>query len=86
MQSLQILHAHDNSLIKLKTTKGMKSVLHLAVKSRSLVAVKFVHSKDPDLVNAVDSMLQSPVHYAASLKGCSILELLISDGCDTTKP
>ena len=71
--------------MKLKTKINKRSVLHLAVKSRSVVAVRFFLSKDPDLINTVDSMLQSPVHYAASLKQSSVLELLISKGCDTTE-
>ena len=79
-----MLHEYDNSLIMLKTTMGKRSVLHSAVKSRSVVAVKFVLSKDPDLVNTVDSMLQSPLHYAASLKQSNVLECLISKGGDTT--
>lgn len=83
-QSLQILHEYDNSLIKLKTTIGRRSVLHLAVKSRSVLAVKFVLNKDPDSVNFVDNMLQTPVHFAASLKQSRIMELLISKGSDTT--
>lgn len=82
-QSLQILHEYDNSLIKLKTIIGKKSVLHLAVKSRSVLAVKFVLNEDPDSVNCVDSMLQTPVHFAASLKQSSIMELLISKGSNT---
>ena len=84
MQSLKILHEYDNSLMKLKTTVRNRSVLHLAVKSRSVVVVKFVLSKDLDLVNTVDSMSQSPLHYAAGLKQSSVLELLISKGGDTT--
>ena len=79
-----MLNEYDNSLMKLKTTVKKRSVLHLAVMSRSEVAVKFVLSKDPDLVNYVDNFLQTPVHYAASLKQPSILELLITKGCDTT--
>ena len=71
--------------MKLKTKISKRSVLHLAVKSRSVVAVRFFLSKDPDLINTVDSMLQSPVHYAASLKQSSVLELLICKGCDTTE-
>ena len=61
-----------------------RSVLHVAVKSRSDVAVKFVLSKDPDLMNCVDILSQTPLHYAASLKQPSILDLLLTKGCDTT--
>ena len=71
--------------MKLKTTTGKRSVLHLAVRSKSVIAVKFIISKDPDLANSVDNMLQTPVHYAASLKQTSILQLLVSKGCDTTE-
>ncbi|CAB3999948.1 transient receptor potential cation channel subfamily A member 1-like isoform X1, partial [Paramuricea clavata] len=84
IESLKILHEYDNSLMKLKTTIRNRSVLHLAVKSRSVVLVKFVLSKDLDLVNTVDSMSQSPLHYAAGLKQSSALELLISKGGDAT--
>ncbi|CAB3995209.1 transient receptor potential cation channel subfamily A member 1-like, partial [Paramuricea clavata] len=84
IESLEMLHEYDNSLIKLKTTMGKRSVLHSAVKGRAVVVVKFVLSKDPDLVNTVDSMLQSPLHYAASLKQSNVLECLISKGGDTT--
>ena len=84
LQSLKILLEYDNSLIMLKTTMGKRSVLHSAVKSRSVVAVKFVLSKDPDLVNTVDSMMQSPLHYAAGLKQSNVLEFLISKESDLT--
>ncbi|XP_028403677.1 transient receptor potential cation channel subfamily A member 1-like isoform X3 [Dendronephthya gigantea] len=83
VQSLEALYEYDNSLLKLKTTAGGKSVLHLAVKSRSAITVKFVLRKDPNLVNCVDDMLQNPVHCAAVLQS-SILELLILNGADTT--
>ncbi|CAB3983037.1 ankyrin repeat [Paramuricea clavata] len=84
IESLRILLEYDNSLIKLKTTMGKRSVLHSAVKSRSVVAVKFVLSKGPDLVNTVDSIMQSPLHYAASLKQSNVLEFLISKESDLT--
>ncbi len=71
--------------MKLKTTTGKRSVLHLAVRSRSVVTVKFVLSKNPDLANCIDNLLQTPVHYAASLKQTSILQYLVSKGCDTTE-
>ena len=69
--------------MKLKTTVQKRSVLHVAVKSRSEIAVKFVLGKDPDLINSVDILSQTPVHYAASLKQSSILDLLLTKGCDT---
>ncbi len=71
--------------MELKTTTGKRSVLHLAVRSRSAIAVKFIMDKDPDLANSVDNMSQTPVHYAASLKQTSILEILVYKGCDTTE-
>ena len=80
---MEALYEYDNSLLTLKTTPGRKSVLHVAVKSRSVTAVKFVLSKDPGLVNSVDDVLQNPVHYAAGLQSRT-LELLILNGADTT--
>ena len=71
--------------MKLKTSTGKRSVLHMAVRSQSVVAVKFVLHKVPELANCVDSMLQTPVHYAASQKQTSILQFLISKGCNTTE-
>jgi ankyrin repeat protein len=68
----------------LKTRNKKKSVLHLAVESKSMVTVKFVLSKDLDLINCEDNMSQTSIHYAASLKQTSILELLISKGACTT--
>ena len=79
-----MLYQYDNSLIKLKTMVGKRSLLHLAVVSRSIASVMFVLSKSPDLLNIVDSMLQTSVHYAAALKQSYILEYLISKGSDTT--
>lgn len=84
LQSLEILYNYDNSLMELKTKKEKRSVLHLAVKSRSVVAVRFVFRNGLDLVNSVDSMLQTPVHYAAGLKRPSILEYFISKGGNVT--
>ena len=78
-----MLYNHENSLMDLKT-RNKKYVLHLAVKSRSVVAVEFVLSKNLDLMSCKDNMSQTPVHYAASLKQTSILELLISKGACTT--
>jgi ankyrin repeat protein len=36
------------------------------------------------LVNTVDSMMQSPLHYAAGLKQSNVLEFLISKESDLT--
>ena len=69
----------------LKTTREERSVLHLAVKSRSVVSARFLLNEEPDLLHCVDNMSQSPVHYAASLKQTRILELFISKGCNTTE-
>lgn len=66
--------------MELKTKKQKTSVLHLAVKSGSVVAVKFVFSNSPDLVNNVDGMSQTPVHYAAALKHPAVLEYFLSKG------
>jgi ankyrin repeat protein len=71
--------------MKLKTATGKRSVLHMAVTSRSVVVVKFVLSKVPELANCMDGISQTPMHYAASQKQTSILQLLISKGCDTTE-
>ena len=87
-KSLEMLYGHDTTLMLLRTTKGNESVLHSAVKSRSLLVVKYILTcilkEDPTLVNAVDNMLQSPVHYAAAFKQSNVLELLLSNGCDST--
>ena len=85
IESLEILFEYDKSLMKLKTSTGKRSVLHMAVRNKSVVAVKFVLDKIPELANCVDSMSQTPVHYAASQKQTSILQLLISKGCATTE-
>ena len=69
--------------MKLKTTVKKRSVLHVAVKSRSEYAVNFVLSKDPDIIDCVDNLSQTPAHYAAALKQSCILELLIIKGCET---
>ena len=66
--------------MELKTKTEKRSVLHLAVKSGSVVAVKFVFSNSPDLVNNVDGMSQTPVHYAAALKHPTVLEYFLSKG------
>ncbi|XP_028396650.1 serine/threonine-protein phosphatase 6 regulatory ankyrin repeat subunit B-like [Dendronephthya gigantea] len=84
IESLKILYEYDNSLMKLETKIAKRSVLHLAVKSKSMIAVKFVLSKDTDSVNRVDNMLQTPVHYAAGIRQSNILEFLISKDGDTT--
>ncbi|XP_028398166.1 transient receptor potential cation channel subfamily A member 1-like isoform X2 [Dendronephthya gigantea] len=86
IESLKILYEYDNSLLKLETKIARRSALHLAVKSKSMIAVKFVLSKDPDSVNRVDNMLQTPVHYAAGIRQSNVLEFLISKGGDTTLP
>lgn len=83
---MKILHDYDKSLLELKTGGDENSVLHLVVKSRSMVAVKFVLSKAPGLMTEVDKKFKrTPAHYAASLKQPNILEVLISKGCDTTQ-
>ncbi|XP_046851415.1 transient receptor potential cation channel subfamily A member 1-like isoform X2 [Xenia sp. Carnegie-2017] len=87
-ESLEMLYGHDTTLMLLRTTKGNESVLHSAVKSRSLLVVKYILTcilkEDPKLVNAVDNLFQSPVHYAAAFKQSNVLELLLSYGCDST--
>ncbi|XP_028403676.1 transient receptor potential cation channel subfamily A member 1-like isoform X2 [Dendronephthya gigantea] len=83
-ESLQILHGYDDSLIQLKTAVKKRSVLHSAVRSRSVAAVKFVECKAPGLMNSVDSALQTPVHYAAGLNQSRILEFFIYKGANTT--
>ncbi|XP_046847838.1 transient receptor potential cation channel subfamily A member 1-like isoform X2 [Xenia sp. Carnegie-2017] len=88
IESLEMLCTYDDTLLWLRTTRRNESVLHSAVKSKSLLVVKYVltyfHKEDPQFVNAVDNMLQSPVHYAAAFKQSNVLELLLSNGCDST--
>ncbi len=64
----------------------MKTGLHLAVENGNFpLAIAYCRAFEArarDLVNARDAVGRTPLHFAASVANCDIIQLLLSYGAD----